>query len=90
MRDQPEFTVKARKMGIIKKIYPGVCVGIVDSKHKYKQSCDNNDNVIDNKHYIKYLIFELIITFDVMIMMMMVVIQYFLFYKNYYNYIFLI
>jgi hypothetical protein len=47
MRDQPEFTVKARKMGIIKKIYPGVCVGIVDSKHKYKQSCDNNDNVIE-------------------------------------------
>ena len=47
MRDQPQFTVKARKMGIIKKIYPGVCVGIVDSKHKYKQSCDNNDNVIE-------------------------------------------
>lgn len=33
-------------MGILKKIYPGVCVGIVDSKHKQKQSCDNGDNVI--------------------------------------------
>ena len=29
-------------MDIMKKIYPGVCIGIVDSKHKYKQFCDNN------------------------------------------------
>ncbi len=34
-------------MGILKKIYPGVCVGIIDSKHKNKQSCDNHDNVIE-------------------------------------------
>jgi hypothetical protein len=46
MKNFPEFTVKAKKMGIIKKIYPGVCIGIVDSKHRNKQSCDNNDNVI--------------------------------------------
>lgn len=34
-------------MGILKKLYPGVCIGIVDSKHKNKQSCNANDNVIE-------------------------------------------
>ena len=33
-------------MGIIQKIYPGVCVGIVDQRHKKKQNCSDNDNVI--------------------------------------------
>ncbi len=34
-------------MGILKKIYPGVCVGIIDSRHRNKQSCDKSDNVIE-------------------------------------------
>lgn len=46
IRIQNEYTLKISKMGILKKIYPGVCVGVVDSKHKHKQSCDNGDNVI--------------------------------------------
>lgn len=34
-------------MGIIQKLYPGVCVGIVDARHKDKQSCGDGDNVIE-------------------------------------------
>lgn len=34
-------------MGILQNIYPGVCVGIVDSKHKNKQTCVDGDNVIE-------------------------------------------
>ena len=47
LRDIGEYKIKIHQMGILKKIYPGVCVGIVDSKHKHKQSCDNNDSVIE-------------------------------------------
>lgn len=34
-------------MGIIQKLYPGVCVGIIDARHKDKQSCGDGDNVIE-------------------------------------------
>ena len=42
-----EFKIIIREKGAFHNIYPGVCVGIVDSKHKHKQSCDNNDSVIE-------------------------------------------
>lgn len=47
MRARPEYTVRIKQMGILQQIYPGVCVGIVDSKNKHKQSCGNGDNVIE-------------------------------------------
>lgn len=47
MREIQEFKIRICQMGILKKLYPGVCVGIVDSKHKNKQSCNTNDNVIE-------------------------------------------
>lgn len=34
-------------MGILQNIYPGVSIGIVDSKHKNKQTCEDGDNVIE-------------------------------------------